>query len=367
MGRPNKPRYREDKGTWVSKIDGRLRTLAKGRRNRPEAMRVLAEILAKRAAPAPSPLDDVTLVALFDHFLDHAKVNLAVETYRWYRRHLALAVEALGRNAPSQSVRPIDVTHWVDGPHDKPAWRDGESYRVACEWSRSTKHGAIASVKAAYSWAVRQGLAASNPLAGMPSPGIDQRTAMIDAATARKVLDILEGDSLADILEFLHETGCRPSEAYRLEAVHLDFDVGIAVLPGKTTRRTNKPRVVYLTKRAADIAKSAARAHPEGPIFRNRRGLPWTPNAVGSRLGKIRKKHGLSADVIPEAFRHGWVTDALIRGVPDKIVAEIAGHQSTAMIHKHYAHLARRAREIRGHAESVRRDPKGDGDSTPSS
>lgn len=360
MGRPNKPWFREQSETWVCKVDGKLKTLAKGKRNRAEAVRVLAEILAKRAAPA-SATDDVTLVVLFDHFLDHARANLAADTYRWYRRHLSQAAEAMGRGVPSQSLRPIDVTRWVDGPHDKPAWRDGEPIRVPCEWSRSTKHGAIASVKAAYSWARKQGLIAADPIAGTPSPGIDQRDAMIDARTARRVLEILDGDPLAALLEFLHETGCRPSDAYRLEAAHLDYDNGIAVMPGKTTRRTGKPRVVYLTKRAANLCRTAARAHPEGPIFRNTRGLPWTPNAVGSRLGKIRKKHGLPADVMPEAFRHGWITDALVKGVPDKIVAEIAGHQSTAMIHKHYAHLARRAREIRGHAESVRRG-RGDDD-----
>lgn len=358
MGRPNKPWFRESSGSWVCSIDGRLRTLARGKRNRPEAMRALAELLAKRASPA-SATDDVSIAVLFDLFLDHAKTNLAEDTYRWYRRHLASAAGGLGRDLLSQSLRPIDVTRWVDGPHEKRGWEDGKAIRVSGEWSRSTKHGAIASIKAAYSWAARQQLVASSPVADMPSPGIDQRTAVIDAATARKVLDILDGDPLAALLEFLHETGCRPSEAYRLESGHLDFDNGIAVMAGKTSRRTRKPRVVYLTKRAADIAKAAAREHPEGPIFRNRRGLPWRPNAVGSRLGKIRKKHGLPADVMPEAFRHGWVTDALVRGVPDKIVAEIAGHQSTAMIHKHYAHLARRAREIRGHAESVRRGNSG--------
>lgn len=357
MPRPNKPWYRKDRDAWVCEVDGRTKTLAKGRRNRAEAARVLAGLLARRGTGSTAE-DDISIAALFDCFLDHAKANLAVDTYLWYRRHLTSAAAALGRDTLSQALRPIDVTRWIDGPHDKPVWVDGERIRVPCEWSPSTKHGAIASVKAAYSWAVKQKLVVSSPVAEMTAPGVEQRSAMIDAATAKRVLTILDGDPLADLLEFLHETGCRPSEAYRMTTDHVDFDSGIVVLPGKTTRRTRKPRVVYLTKRAANILRGRIREVSEGPLFRNRRGLPWTPNAVGSRLGKLRKKHGLSADVMPEAFRHGWVTDAILKGIPDKIVAEMAGHQSTAMIHKHYAHLARRAREIRGHAEAVRKvDP----------
>ena len=45
MGRPNKPRYREERDAWVTKINGQLVTLARGRRSRREAMAELARRL----------------------------------------------------------------------------------------------------------------------------------------------------------------------------------------------------------------------------------------------------------------------------------------------------------------------------------
>ena len=48
------------------------------------------------------------------------------------------------------------------------------------------------------------------------------------------------------------------------------------------------------------------------------------------------------------------ITTALEQGVPDTHVAELLGHASTAMIHRHYGHLAARSVVLRASLGRVR-------------
>ena len=57
---------------------------------------------------------------------------------------------------------------------------------------------------------------------------------------------------------------------------------------------------------------------------------------------------------IAYGYRHGFATDALAAGVPDAHVAELLGHSSTAMLHKHYSHLATRVKVLTDAARAVR-------------
>jgi integrase len=54
-----------------------------------------------------------------------------------------------------------------------------------------------------------------------------------------------------------------------------------------------------------------------------------------------------------ESFRHGWVTDAKLR-LTNSVVAELAGHTSTAMVDRHYGHVNERRAELAEAAGKVR-------------
>ncbi len=47
-------------------------------------------------------------------------------------------------------------------------------------------------------------------------------------------------------------------------------------------------------------------------------------------------------------------TDAIAAGVSDAVVAELLWHSSTAMLHKHYSHLATRSKLLADAAKQVR-------------
>src|SRR5207253_2570501 len=99
---------------------------------------------------------------------------------------------------------------------------------------------------------------------------------------------------------------------------------------GKTSRRTGRKRVIHLQPEALEICRQLAAEHPDGPIFRNEDGAPWTKDAINCQIRRLRKRAGLGRDVFAYAFRHLFVTDALERSVPVATVAELAGHLGTA-------------------------------------
>ena len=88
----------------------------------------------------------------------------------------------------------------------------------------------------------------------------------------------------------------------RIEASHLDLANSRIVMPGKTTRKTRKPRIIYLTPAAAELLSALATLHPTGPLFLNLRGMPWTRNALALRFRRLRDKLGMGVEATAESF-----------------------------------------------------------------
>jgi integrase len=131
-------------------------------------------------------------------------------------------------------------------------------------------------------------------------------------------------------------------------AAMADLEAGTWTLPEhKTRRKTQKPRVVYLTPVLLELTRTLAQRHPTGPLFRNRDGRPWNRNAIRCRFRRIREKLGLGGGVVAYLYRHGFATDALERGVPSATVAELLGHEGTRMLATHYSHLAEKREHLR--------------------
>ena len=73
-----------------------------------------------------------------------------------------------------------------------------------------------------------------------------------------------------------------------------------------------------------DLTQNLMKKHPDGPLFRNRHGKPWTRQALTARFRVLSRRlelKGLSA----YTYRHTAISDALIRGVPIAVVAELFG------------------------------------------
>jgi integrase len=92
------------------------------------------------------------------------------------------------------------------------------------------------------------------------------------------------------------------------------------------------------------------------------------PGFPGYAAGAIAAfAHMRSCLDIAYGYRHTFATDGLASGLPETHVAELLGHGSTAMLHKHYAHLTAKAGVLRNAAALVRpaATPATDGTASP--
>jgi site-specific recombinase XerD len=74
----------------------------------------------------------------------------------------------------------------------------------------------------------------------------------------------------------------------------------------------------------AELTRKLMTRHPEGPLFRCQRGTRWSRQSITARfrkLGEMLRMEGLTA----YAFRHSAITDALVKGIPVAVVAELYG------------------------------------------
>ncbi len=66
--------------------------------------------------------------------------------------------------------------------------------------------------------------------------------------------------------------------------------------------------------------------YPRVPLLSNSRGGPRTRYAVNCAVIKARKKAGLDDNLaVAYAMRHQYITDALARGIPIALVADLNG------------------------------------------
>ncbi len=172
-----------------------------------------------------------------------------------------------------------------------------------------------------------------------------------------EILDVVRDQEFRDLLVFSRETGTRPSEAMAVEARHIHFDQSAIVLDSKTSRSTGRSRVILLTPEATAICRRLSEAWPEGPIFRNTIGKPWSRTQTKNRFTKIRRKLGFGREATLESLRHEWITDGLEAGIPIKTMSELAGHSSTAMIDKTYSKLHSRKQHMKDALAKVRPSP----------
>lgn len=332
MGRPRKPYFRESDGWWVSRFRGEYVKLAKGWENETAAKKRFHELMAIDVVSTPTDSVTVTVAALFEAFLTWSHRENSPSTYDFYKPYLQWFVDLHG-TVRVRDLKPYHVTHWFE-QHTR--------------WNQSTRRCAVASVKRALNWAVKEGYLEVNPLRDVVKPAVLHRDTVISDEDHAKLHDSASDEPFKQFLAALRATGCRPGEIAAVTAKDVDLGAGTWTLKRhKTVTKTNRPRVVFLTQDMVDLSRTLIEKHSEGPLFRNRRGLPWTKNSIRCRFRRLRTKAKVSKGVVAYAYRHTFATAGLEAGVPLATVAELLGHTSTKMVSEHYGHLDQRVDHLR--------------------
>ncbi|HWB08665.1 MAG TPA: tyrosine-type recombinase/integrase, partial [Pirellulales bacterium] len=372
--RTPKPWYWEERGSWYVTLRGIRHNLGADRK---EAHRAFHALMSK---PAPKRAVRADFVAaVVDRFLDWVAKNRAPDTYLWYQSRLQLFVTRHPDLTVDQ-LRPIHVQEWID------------SYDVAS----GTKRNYARAIQRAMRWALHMGCIAANPIADFQKPKGGVRSTVLSAEDFDELLSLGRNNEFRELLTFAWETGARAAECLAVERRHVDLDGGRIVFPVEEEKMERAPRVIYLSDTALGIIRKLCLRHPQGALFRNSGGEPWTTNAVNcafmavqNRLGRQRlkaEKAVLTAEevsacveqlkatrtvkgkVVPKSaadlqeearrklwnrkaaekapkycltvLRHSWCHHALRRGLDALTVSVLMGHADCSMVTKVYSHLS---------------------------
>jgi integrase/recombinase XerD len=270
-------------------------------------------------------------------YLDHVTIErgLAANTVLAYRADLRRYQEFLAARDLDdiRAVATADVSEFLM------ALREGDDDHPP--QSASSAGRAVVSVRGLHRFAVREGVADSDPAKAVRPPAPAQRLpkalplsdveAILDAAGAAGTTLAMRDRAL---LELLYGTGARISEAVGLDIDDLDLEQGLVRLRGKGS----KERIVPVGSYALDsCSRYLASARPQlvgaagsgrHAIFLNARGGRLSRQSAWTVLGKAAERAGVHTQISPHTLRHCFATHLLDGGADVRVVQELLGHAS---------------------------------------
>ena len=322
---------RKQTGFWYTTLNGVQHKLSK---DKGEARRLLHKLMAKDAPPPGR--SGITGRKLCDTYLDRIREDKEARSHEVQLLHFKAFCADLGHRDPA-GLRVHDIETWLDG-------RD--------TWAKSTRALFITIVKAVCNWVVAQGYLDANPIKALKRRKTGRRERML-TADERERIKAEGSEQFRDFVTLLEMTGCRPfSEAARITAADIDFEKGRAVLvKHKTGKKTGRPRLIYFPPEVLPRVRELADRHPTGPILRNRLGNPWTPDTFGKYVKRVCERLRIEG-VTSYTIRHSFISNALTKGVPVEVVAQLAGN-SPRVIHSNYSQIDKMDDALRAAARAV--------------
>jgi integrase/recombinase XerC len=204
----------------------------------------------------------------------------------------------------------------------------------------------LSSLRAYYARLIRQGQAASSPLAGLRNPKTESRhPTTINVDQAFHLLDGAASDpeSARDLalVELLYGSGLRVSEALGLN----EEDLSLASAVAKVTGKGGKSRYAPLTPACVDRLRlylqhrrAFSPAPGERAIFLGARGARLNRRQAARILDDLAAKAALPQAIHPHALRHSFATHMLESGADLRTVQELLGHANLSTTQR-YTHL----------------------------
>lgn len=319
---------RKSTGYWSTTLNGKQIPLA---RDKKEAEKAFHQLLASEENE-PHVHKRPTFRKVADVFLEHSKRSNAASTYESHLRYIQSFADHVGKTKRVPELRGEHVTSWL---------------RQNVGWGQSTRSLAIQSVKAALNHAVIEGLVDVHPLLKVKQGQIKRRERILTQEEREKIRGrAARNPAFADFLFALENTGARPfSEIARLEAKHVNWSDATAILPHHKNTRHGKIRTLFFTPEMMELLRRLAEKHPEGLLFRNRLGGQWDRFAFNKWTAIFEKELGIRG-VTAYVYRHAYGSDALARGVPMPLLAELMGTSVRMLLH-HYSHMEQKKEALR--------------------
>lgn len=311
---------------------------------------LVQELAARNVTPEAEGSPDtpacLTVAHILKGFLKHSREEHEATTADWYEDLLQGFLKLYGKLRYTK-LRKKHVRKWL----------------AESGYNPTSANKALGAVKRAFNWAVEEEHIPKSPIAHLRKPKPLTRDRTLTAEERALILSSIRDQVFRTFVSAMTLTGCRPGEVGRVTAADVDLLQGLWILKKhKTATKTGKPRLVHLCPEALTLTQALMAKNPDGPLFLNSRGVPWTRNAVRIRFRRLRKKHPLLKGVVAYTYRGSFATDALEAGIPDASVAALLGHTNTNTLHKFYNRLSSRTGHLKDAAEKATKKPAaGDG------
>ncbi|HEX4144550.1 MAG TPA: tyrosine-type recombinase/integrase [Pirellulales bacterium] len=323
--------------------------LAKGPDDKPTgptylaALRRFTELMELANADSADQGNTVRLIC--DLYGKHLERNDKTATLSILLDTCASAVECFGDKTLAE-FKVFHVTEWLEAMATPRKDRKGRFGK----WGETYQAMALRTLISALNWAKNQGLITRHCLDQKGVLKKRKRSRGVEAYIQQADYDTLiaaVNPNFGDLIRFLHDTGCRPAEAYHAEARYYRAAEKVLIYPGqpkpgdfvwKNARKTGRDRVIYLNDDLVKMIERRMKLYPEGPLFRTKRNRRWSNEAVSVGFRWYAKKLSIVPAPTAYGFRHSFATDWLLNSGPIKVLADMIG-TSVTMIEQHYGHL----------------------------
>jgi integrase len=222
---------------------------------------------------------------------------------------------------------------------------------------------AIRLLRAAFNWAIREGLMERNPATGVRIGQDGTRDiVMTEADQYRRLFETLERMVLerrimptaADAIRVIALTGARTGEITGLRWRHVRLQDSELVIPTgehKTGTTTGRPRIISLPAAAAAIVARQAGGTPESFVF---------PSSTGDRLKSLKKswrairaEAGLPEGIGLHGLRHSFATLMAVQEANAAAIMETLGHRQLSTTTRYLNLAAARKAIVEKHAAPI--------------
>jgi integrase len=241
------------------------------------------------------------------------------------------------------------LTHWLEEIATSPALvrtRNGEPQKYAPapkteqekRSRKATANRTLTVLKAACNRAYRHGAVDDNTAWERVEPfkQVDAaRPGYLTVEESQRLINACDPD-FRPIVHAALLTGCRYGEL-RAMCVR-DYQRGKLHIPRS---KSGKPRTVVLTEEGSKFfdAMTVGKS-PDAPMFVREDGDEWGPSHQIRRMDEACAGARIKPAIGFHALRHTWASLAVMNGMPLLVVARSLGHATTAMVERHYGHLA---------------------------
>jgi len=250
-----------------------------------------------------------TFGGVVNKYLEMRKVTHRESTHREFTRYLRDYAKPL-HNRPVKSIERRDVAKLLDTISAK---------------GTVTSNRARSALSAVFSWAMKRGLAESNPVIGTERPEEKSRDRVLSDGELAIVWNALPDDDFGAIVKLLILSGQRRDEISALCWSEIDFDNNVVSLPAERCKN-KRAHEIPLSAPMKAILSSRKRAPHRDLIFGKRdvpiAGWGWRKERLDLVIGDNIRPWTL------HDLRRSTVTGMGNIGILPHVVEAVANHQS---------------------------------------